>query len=128
MITRSMPARRSPAIAAAASGRGWSASPKTASARSSSPSTDGGLARRSSSDLACVGGLAEAFGGQARAAGPQLAAGDAGDDPAAGQRLEAVGLGDVQAALAGGGDERLGEWVLGAPLDRCDQRERVVVG
>ena len=75
-----------------------------------------------------VGGLVEAFGGQARAAGPEFAAGDAGDDAAAGQRLEDVGLGDVQAAIAGGGDERLGEWVLGAPLDRCDERERVVVG
>ena len=39
ITTRSMPARRSPAIAAAASGRGWSARPKTASARSCSPST-----------------------------------------------------------------------------------------
>ena len=48
--------------------------------------------------------------------------------PRPGSAWNASGSAIVQAAIAGGGDERLGERVLGAPLDRCDERERVVLG
>ena len=74
-----------------------------------------------------VGVLVEALGGQPRPAGPDLATGDAGDDAAAGQRLEGIGLGDVQAAIAGGGHERLGQRMFGAPLDRRGDRERLIL-
>ena len=113
-------ARRAPA----ASARGWSARPNSASRRSPSPSAIDGLAgavqlveRRAAA--------AEPLGDEPRAAGPQRAAVDArlrAAARAAPRRPRPAGTGRPRSRAAAA--QRRGQRMLGAALDGGDQRQR----